>query len=209
MYPTHQDNGDNVDIPEPTAAIYRTANMAKYLSVSEYQPLDLPSHHEPLEIRSDCLYNPWTNNAKSTRWVGIGVRSVRQLYDWLFKGLLTKSGYITKIKKITGSCTQTAVISCLTLQNGKKVKCSQDILGWMVLVVGWYFQTPTGIVMSVAQPMKAHVIDQSLNESIVISYHLLPPANHHQLTGPFAFHKYNDRLCLANQKPNTNCITSS
>ena len=67
MYPTHQDNGDNVDIPEPTAAIYRTANMAKYLSVSEYQPLDLPSHHEPLEIRSDCLYNPWTNNAKSTR----------------------------------------------------------------------------------------------------------------------------------------------
>ena len=36
-------------------------------------------------------------------------------------------------------------------------------------------------MMSVAQPMKAHVIDQTLNESIVMNYYLLPPVNH-QLT---------------------------
>ena len=39
------------------------------------------------------------------------------------KSLLTKFDYITKIKKITGSCIQTTVISKL-----KKIKCKQDIL---------------------------------------------------------------------------------
>ena len=56
--------------------------------------------------------------------------------------------------------------------------------------------------------MKAHVIDQSLNESIVMSYYLIPPISHYQLTDIFPFHSYNDRLWLANQKPNTNSITS-
>lgn len=60
-HPGHQDNPDNVDIPEPTAAIYRTSNMAKYLSVSEYQPLDLPSAREPINVPPDCSYNPWAN----------------------------------------------------------------------------------------------------------------------------------------------------
>ena len=31
--------------------------------------------------------------------------------------------------------------------------------------------------------MKAHVIDQSRNESIVMSHYFLPPANHQSLTG--------------------------
>ena len=40
--------------------------------------------------------------------------------------------------------------------------------------------------MSAAQPMKAHVIDQSLSEYIVMSYYLLPPVNH-QLADLFSF----------------------
>ena len=43
--------------------------------------------------------------------------------------------------------------------------------------------------MSVAQPKEAHSIGQSLNESIMVSYCILPPVNHHQLTELFAFHK--------------------
>ena len=62
-------------------------------------------------------------------------------------------------------------------------------------------------MMSAAQSMKEHIIDQSLNEFIVMSYYLLPPVNH-QLTDLFSFHYYNDWLWLANQKPNTNNITS-
>ena len=46
---------------------------------------------------------------------------------YIFKGLLTKSGYITKIKKITGHCAQTTAIACVTLQIWKKVECNQDI----------------------------------------------------------------------------------
>ena len=46
--------------------------------------------------------------------------------------------------------------------------------------------------MSEGQPLKAHVIDQSLNESIVMGYCLLPPVDH-QLTDLFSFHNYNDR----------------
>ena len=56
--------------------------------------------------------------------------------------------------------------------------------------------------------MKAHIIDQSLNESIVIGYYLLPPVNYHQLTDLFSFHNYDDRLRLANQNSNTHSITS-
>ena len=36
----------------------------------------------------------------------------------------------------------------------------------------------------------------------------LSPVNRHQLTDLISFHNCNDRLQLANQKPNTNCITS-
>ena len=63
-------------------------------------------------------------------------------------------------------------------------------------------------MMSAAQPMKANVIDQSLNESIVMSYYLLPPGNYHKLADVFYFYISNDRLPLANQKPNTNYIAS-
>ena len=91
--------------------------------------------------------------------------------------------------------------SPLKLKN--KSKCNLDIL-----VESWYFQTLTEIMMSAAKPMKEHVIDQSLNESIVMRYYLLPPVNHHQLADLFSFHNYNNRLWLANQKPNTNYITS-
>ena len=61
-----------------------------------------------------------------------------------------------KLKKITGSCTQTAVISCLILQNWKKSNATK--IFWFK-VEGWYFQTSTEIAMSSGQPMKAHVID--------------------------------------------------
>ena len=43
-------------------------------------------------------------------------------------------------------------------------------------------EIPTDNIMSVAQPMKAHVIDQSPNESIVMSYYLIPSINLYQLT---------------------------
>ena len=39
--------------------------------------------------------------------------------------------------------------------------------------------------------MKAHVIDQSLNESIAMSYYLITPINQHQLTGLISFHNHN------------------
>ena len=64
---------------------------------------------------------------------------------------------------------------------------------------GWYLQTPTEIMMSVAKPMKAQVIDQSLNEFIVMSYYLIPPVNNHQQTELFSFSNYNDKLWLPNQ----------
>ena len=51
----------------------------------------------------------------------------------------------------------------------------------------WYFQTPTENVMWVGQPMKAHVIDQSLNEFIVMSYYIIAVVNHHQLTDLILF----------------------
>ena len=41
-----------------------------------------------------------------------------------------------------------------------------------------------------------------------MSYHLLPPVNHHQQVDRFSYHNRNDRLRLANQKPNTNYIIS-
>ena len=36
--------------------------------------------------------------------------------------------------------------------------------------------------MSVGQPMKAHVINQSLNESNEMSHYIIPAVNHNQLT---------------------------
>ena len=54
--------------------------------------------------------------------------------------------------------------SKLNKSNGNK-------LFWLN-VEGQCFQTPTEIVISVAQSMKAHIIDQSLNESIVMSCYL-------------------------------------
>ena len=86
---------------------------------------------------------------------------------------------------MTGSCTQTTVLSCLSFKNWKKLNVTNIL--WFK-VVGWYFQTPTEIAMSSGQPMKAHVIDQSLNESNVMIYYLIPPVNHHQLTGQISFH---------------------
>ena len=69
-------------------------------------------------------------------------------------------------------------------------------------------EIPTEIMMWAVQPMKAHLIYQSLKESIVMSYYLVPPVNHHKLTDLFSFRNCYDRLWLANQKPNTNYITS-
>ena len=60
-------------------------------------------------------------------------------------------------------------------------------------------EIPTEIMMSGAQAMKAHVTDQSLKESIVMSYYLLPLVNHHKLTNQFFIRNCNDRLWLAKQ----------
>ena len=60
-------------------------------------------------------------------------------------------------------------------------------------------EIPTEIMMSGAQPMKADVTDQSLKESIVMSFYLLPPVNHHKLTDLFFIRNCNDRLWLAKQ----------
>ena len=70
-------------------------------------------------------------------------------------------------------------------------------------VEGWYFQTPTELAISSGQPMKAHVSDQSLNESIVMSYYIIAAVNHHQAADLISFHTHNNRLSLANQKPST------
>ena len=120
-----------------------------------------------------------------------------------FKGLLTKLGYINKITK---SCTQTTVMSFDFFQNWKKMKCNQDIL---VQSLGLILSNPNWKCdVTSPQPIKAHVIGQSLNESIVMSHYLIPTINRHQLTGLISFHNYNDILWLANQKPNTNYIAS-
>ena len=50
---------------------------------------------------------------------GLNLVSCSLLGALKIKGL-TKSGYITKIKKITGSCKQTTGISYVALQNGKQ-----------------------------------------------------------------------------------------
>lgn len=61
------ENPDSVgEIPEPTAAIYRTSSVAKYLSVSEYQPLELPSDQQPITVPTECQYNPWSNVSSAT-----------------------------------------------------------------------------------------------------------------------------------------------
>ena len=75
-------------------------------------------------------------------------------------------------------------------------------------VESWYFQTPAEIMMSVDQRMKAHVINQLLDESIEMSHYIISPVNHQQLTDLTSFRNYNDKLRLANQKPNTNSITN-
>ena len=63
-------------------------------------------------------------------------------------------------------------------------------------------------MISEGQPMKAHVIDQSLNEYIVMSYYIMAAVNHHQLSDLISFYNSNDRLRLANQKTNTTASLS-
>ena len=63
-------------------------------------------------------------------------------------------------------------------------------------------------MMSLAQPIKADVIAQSLDESIVMSYYLLPPVNHHQLTDLISSHNDKDEQWLTNQKLNTYYIAN-
>ena len=118
---------------------------------------------------------------------------------------LTKFGYITKIKKNNWKLYTN---SSYIMPNFSKLKKSNATKIFWFKVEGWYFQIPTENVMYFAQPIKAYVIDQSLNEFIVMSYYLIPPINHHQLTELISFHNFNDRQRLANQKPNTNSITS-
>ncbi|KAF6025452.1 hypothetical protein EB796_016228 [Bugula neritina] len=62
-----QESADTVDIPEPTAAIYRTSNVAKYLPVPQYQPLELPSTQHPISVPADCPYTSWTNKPTASR----------------------------------------------------------------------------------------------------------------------------------------------
>ena len=85
------------------------------------------------------------------------------------------------------------------LPNLSKLKKSDVIKIFWFKVEGWYFQTPTENMVSVDQPMKAQLIEQSLNEFIVMSYYLLPPLNHHQQADLFSFRNYNGRLWLGYQ----------
>ena len=87
----------------------------------------------------------------------------------------------------------------------KKIKCNRAILvqSWRLILSNSNWKCDV-----MPPPIKAHVIGQSLNESILMSYYLIPPINQHQLTDLISFHNHNDRLRLANQKPNTNSITS-
>ena len=57
--------------------------------------------------------------------------------------------------------------------------------------------------MSEGQPMKAQVIDQLLNESMAMSYYIIASCQSSSTDRPNFFHSHNDRLNLANQKPNT------
>ena len=97
------------------------------------------------------------------------------------KNLLTKSGYITETKSNWKLYTNNSYIMPSSSKL-KKIKCNLEIL------VQSYFQTSTEIVMPTFLPMKARVIDQSLNASIVMSYYLLPPGNYHKLADVFYFY---------------------
>ena len=57
------------------------------------------------------------------------------------------------------------------MPNPSKLKKSNVTKMFWFKVEGLFFQILTETMMSVAKPMKARVIDQSLNESIVMSYY--------------------------------------
>ena len=78
------------------------------------------------------------------------------------------------------------------MPNPSKLKISNVTKIFWLKVESRYFQTPTEIMMSLAQPIKADVIAQLLDESIVMSYYLLPPVNHHQLTDLISSHNDKD-----------------
>ena len=112
----------------------------------------------------------------------------------VFKGLLTK------VKKIAGSFTQTAVISCLTLQNWNN-RMQPRYFGSKLMVNTFKLQLKLWCHKS--EPMKVHIIGQSqghlLNECIVMSYYLLPPVNHHQQVELFSYCNRNVNISVSTQ----------
>ena len=79
------------------------------------------------------------------------------------------------------------------MPNPSKLKKLNAAKIFLLKVEVWHFQTSTEIVMSVDQPMKAH---------IEVSHYLIPSVNHRQLTDLIFFHNCSDKLWLANQNPN-------
>ena len=65
----------------------------------------------------------------------------------LLKAFLPNLAISLKLKKITGSCTQTTILAYLTLQNWKESNVTK--MFWFK-VEGWYFQTPTENVVSLS-----------------------------------------------------------
>ena len=59
-------------------------------------------------------------------------------------------------------------------------------------VEGWCFKDQLKLWCQEQEPMKAYVIDQSRNESVVMSHYLLPPVNHRSLTGRPVFFTITD-----------------
>ena len=121
------------------------------------------------------------------------------MQEWHQISLLTKIGYITKIRKNNWKLYTNSSCIMPNPSKLKKIKCNQGLK----LRVDT-FKLQLKMWGHFARPIKAHLIDQSLNEAIVMSYYLIKPINQHQLIGLIPFHNYNDRLRLANQKPNTN-----
>lgn len=65
--PQHEtDASDITSDSHPTStAIYRTTNLARYVTVTDYQPIELPSCLQSVNVPTACKYEP--HNAAANR----------------------------------------------------------------------------------------------------------------------------------------------
>jgi len=71
------ESGSEHDPPDPPTnqqqAVYRAANVARYLAVTEYMPVELPSATLPtvaVSMPAECQYLPWMHNNSSNKMMG-------------------------------------------------------------------------------------------------------------------------------------------